>query len=45
MMRYQILPLPLQPIVENAILHGLDGVEENGEIKIDTCAKGYYTLY
>lgn len=32
---YQILPLLLQPIVENAILHGLEGVEENGKIIIN----------
>jgi len=32
---YQILPLLLQPIVENAVLHGLDGVEENGRIEIN----------
>lgn len=40
---YQILPLLLQPIVENAISHGLENVEENGTVDIkifeqdDTC--------
>lgn len=31
---YQILPLLLQPIVENAIIHGLEDVEQNGHIII-----------
>lgn len=40
---YQILPLLLQPIVENAISHGLENVDENGKVDIkifeqdDTC--------
>ncbi len=32
--KYQILPLLLQPIVENAIIHGLREMEEPGEIVI-----------
>ncbi len=31
---YNILPLLLQPVVENAILHGLEEVESGGEIKV-----------
>lgn len=31
---YMLLPLLIQPIVENAILHGLEQVEENGRIDI-----------
>ncbi len=32
--KYQILPLLLQPIVENAIIHGLKDMEETGRITI-----------
>ncbi|MGN0294561.1 MAG: sensor histidine kinase [Lachnospiraceae bacterium] len=31
---YQIMPLLIQPIVENAIIHGLEEVDENGRIII-----------
>lgn len=30
----EILPLTIQPIVENAVVHGLESVEENGHITI-----------
>jgi Predicted signal transduction protein with a C-terminal ATPase domain len=33
--QYHILPLLLQPVVENAILHGLEGTEIGGRIIID----------
>lgn len=33
--KYQILPLLLQPIVENAFVHGLKDMEEMGEITIE----------
>lgn len=34
---YQILPLILQPIVENSVIHGLENTDENGEIQIHIC--------
>lgn len=37
--KIKILPLLLQPIVENAILHGLEEVEEGGMIKISVSRK------
>ena len=37
---YQILPLLLQPIVENAILHGLEGTENRGQIVIEVKTNG-----
>lgn len=33
--QFRILPLLLQPIVENAIVHGLEGVTQNGLIEIN----------
>lgn len=37
--RYHILPLLLQPMVENAIIHGMDEVEEGGKIVLDVHTK------
>ncbi len=37
--QFEILPLLLQPIVENAIIHGLEQVESNGRIKIEVTRK------
>ncbi len=37
--RYRILPLLLQPVVENAIIHGLDEKEEKGLIVISIRTK------
>ena len=36
----KMLPLLLQPIVENAIVHGLESVEQNGHILIDVSTSG-----
>lgn len=33
--KYLILPLLMQPVVENAILHGLEQMTENGQINIE----------
>lgn len=41
---YQIMPLLLQPIVENALLHGLEETEQNGRIIIHIMKKNE-TLY
>ncbi len=34
---YQVLPLILQPIVENAVIHGLENVDDKGMIYIEIC--------
>ncbi len=36
---YQILPLLLQPVVENAVVHGLESVSSNGCVKIQISVK------
>ena len=33
--QYKILPMLIQPIVENAIIHGLEGLANNGKILIE----------
>jgi two-component system sensor histidine kinase YesM len=35
LMELTVLPLTIQPIVENAIIHGLEGVKEAGSVIID----------
>lgn len=37
--RYHILPLLLQPVVENAIVHGLDETEADGKVRINIYRK------
>lgn len=37
--QYQILPLLLQPVAENAIVHGLEEMETGGEIKLSVYQK------
>lgn len=32
--RYHILPLLIQPVVENTIVHGLEGISKNGHVSI-----------
>lgn len=36
----EILPLLLQPIVENAVVYGMEGLESSGEITLKAYAKG-----
>lgn len=32
---HQILPFLIQPVIENAIVHGLEGITENGQIQLE----------
>jgi two-component system sensor histidine kinase YesM len=41
---YKILPLLLQPIVENAFVHGLEEKKEKGTIKIDILEKDDFLI-
>ena len=34
---YYVLPLMIQPIVENAVVHGLENIDINGQIDIQIC--------
>ena len=42
--QYKIMPLLIQPIVENALLHGLEEVEENGRIIIHIQKVGQHLI-
>lgn len=37
-----ILPFLIQPVIENAIVHGLEGITENGHIQLDLETLGEY---
>jgi two-component system sensor histidine kinase YesM len=41
---YKVLPLLLQPVVENAFVHGLEEKKEKGTIKIDILEKDKYLV-
>ena len=42
--QYKILPLIIQPIVENAFVHGVESTKANGKINIKVCYKGENVL-
>ena len=42
--QYKILPLIIQPIVENAFVHGIEGEKANGKISIKVFYKGENVL-
>ncbi len=42
--QYKILPLIIQPIVENAFVHGIEGAKANGKISIKVFYKGENVL-
>ncbi|MBP1548833.1 MAG: sensor histidine kinase, partial [Oscillospiraceae bacterium] len=42
--QYKILPLIIQPIVENAFVHGVEGAKANGKISIKVFYKGENVL-
>ncbi len=42
---YHILPFLVQPVIENGIIHGLEGITENGHIKMNlSVVRGYLQL-
>lgn len=42
---YLILPFLVQPVIENAIVHGLEGITENGRVKMHlSVVRGYLQL-
>lgn len=48
MMDYMIPKLIIQPIVENAVVHGIEKKKEGGEVKIQGCLKDHmmcFTVY
>lgn len=38
--RYMVLPLIIQPVVENAFVHGIEGAKSNGRITVKVMYKG-----
>lgn len=42
--KYVVLPLLLQPIVENAVIHGLENIDSNGHIDIRVCHNDFQEL-
>ena len=44
LLQYKITKLLLQPLVENAVIHGLDGKVEGGKILLTICKKDPYLV-
>ena len=44
LLEYKILPLVIQPIVENSIIHGLESKEEEGNIRISAREKDGFVV-
>lgn len=45
LMAHEVLPLLLQPIVENAVVHGMEGKTDDGEIHIRVFARGKSLMF